>query len=405
MNAGKNLGKVDMTSHDPKVIMIVGDYPPTISGVGDPVALLARELIATGIKVTVITTRIQNLPAYQLSEGIGIFRVVRGWEFSDVSKMLMLIDRMGPKTIVHIHYHCPVSYGRKPMVNLLPVIIRILRPRCRIVVTHHEFKGVSLLWKCRVMPMLLFPHAIIVTNLGSYNLLCPWLAFLGVRMVLIQPTSNIPIAADDREDQANMKRTIGINAGEVIIGFFGGLRPDKGFEYLLGAVREIRLKGFAVRLLVIGGFEYSLEASSPYARVIRGELKLGESEKWVILASAKAPESVSRLLKVVDLAVFPFTKGARENNGSLLAALANRVPTITTRGSDTPMGFEQEFGVDTVPANNYRALVQRITKFVESPDVRAGISSKLENARKGIISWNQIATKVLAFYSTLYGGK
>jgi len=385
-----------------KVIMVVGDYPPIISGVGDPAALLSRALTANGIKVTIITTRVPSLPPYELSEGIEIFRVVRGWFFSDVRNILRLIDKNRPATIVHIHYHCPLTYGRKPMINLLPAIIRILRPCSRVVVTHHDFNTVSLRWKARVMPMLLAPHGVIVVNSKDYYLLNSWLNLIKVRSVFIPPTSNIPLVPDDLEAQVKLKKEYGIKADEVIIAFFGGIRPDKGFDYLLNAVRELNSKGLAVRLLVIGGFEYPTEASSPYAHAVRKELELGESEQSVILARPKYPESVSRLFKIADLAVFPFINGARENNGSLLAALINRVPVITTRGLFTPPDFERDYGVETVPAGDYHVLLQRIKKFTASPEYRMELRSRVLKARQKLMSWEQISLQTMSFYFSLF---
>ena len=383
-----------------KVILVAGDYPPLISGVGDYTDCLSKALAKRRVKVAVVTTKISGAPDREISSGVEIRRIVHGWAMSDVRRILTLIDEMGARTIIHVQYNCPITYGRKPMVNLLPAILRVIRPFHPVVATIHGFHEQHLLWRFRVLPMVMAAGALILVNSKDHSMVTRWFRPSWLRTDWIPIGSNISFAPIDGETRKGLRRQLGFRDKDIIIAFFGGMRPEKGFMHLFDAVRDLRSGDVGIGLLVIGGFEVVTEARSPYAMHIREALREAEEEGWARLARAPEAERVSQLLQIGDLAVFPFQMGAAENRGSLLAAIAHGLPTITSRGPSTPPGFEEDFGVETVPVNDQKALVTRIHSLASSEEAREKLRQRalLSGAK---LSWDAIALRTVELYGAI----
>ena len=145
----------------PKLLMVVGDFPPLISGVGDYTFCLLNQLYHKGLDVSVITTRNhqQEIPKGLYSHNI--MRVMTKWSFIETIKIIRIIKKMGTDTIVHIQYHCPHTYGKKPMINFLPLILRLCCPINKLIITHHEFIRVSWRYKLRALLMSIPCHGVI----------------------------------------------------------------------------------------------------------------------------------------------------------------------------------------------------------------------------------------------------
>jgi polysaccharide biosynthesis protein PslF len=383
-----------------KVVMVVGDFPPLMGGVGDYAACLSRALADRGVGLTVATTRIPGMADREVSNGVEICRIVHRWVMSAIGDIIALVDQAGPGTIVHIQYDCPKTYRRNPMINLLPAIMRLRRPQCPVVVTMHGFQEYRLRWRVRVLPMLLAPNALIVVNERDRQLMGRWIRPRRLRAELIPIASNISVVPEDWGTREAMKRQLGFTQDDIVVAHFGFIRTDKGFMNLLNALQEIRSTDQSLRFLLIGGFDYAMETQGGYPQAIREALSRPEMRNWVTLAAAKEPEDVSRLLQVADVAVFPFTRGASENRGSLLAAIVHGLPTITTRGPSTPLGFEQNFGVETVPADDNAELAAHIRALVQSAEAREELSRRALAASLRF-SWDAIARGTISLYESL----
>jgi glycosyltransferase involved in cell wall biosynthesis len=126
-------------------------------------------------------------------------------------------------------------------------------------------------------------------------------------------------------------------------------------------------------------------------------LAAGSREGWAMLARAETPHRAAEVLQAADVAAFPFTLGAAENRGSLMAAVVNRLPVLTTRGISTPHAYEDTYGVETVPANDEGAFAARLLTLLRSETDRAALTAKAR-AVADRFSWSAIADQNIEVY-------
>ncbi len=368
-----------------RTAIVSGDFPPFISGVGDYVDKLAGALAKTGTAVEVITTTNVDTDARRNFE---VHRVVPDWGIRNVSRVL---ERIGDADVVHIQYPS-VQYGRGPMINLLPAILRSTRRDVKVAVTVHDFRVMRRRWRLRMAPMLSSVHGLIYVDPRDFPVMRPWMPF-GVPV-----TACIPIAANAEPVACNplnrekWRAELGFNADDVVVAFFGILYPHKGLPELIRAVQSIRARRHNVRLLVLGDFDRQASWRAPLETALRQQ-----PVTWVQGASL---ERISQCLHAADLAALPFHTGASTNRGSLLATLAHGLPTITTRGPATPTDFASTFDVSLVAPQDATALEGAIEELATKSDYAGRMR---ENALRAMQerTWEAIARKTNDFYHRL----
>ncbi len=398
-------------STHPPVLLITGLYPPRFCGIGDYTAHLAKSLANLGTRVTVLTRRVPTRADRRDSSsgpetetaGVDVRRIIENWNFSEVRRVLEVIDELGPETVVHIQYG---GFGmrRRPMVNLLPMILRARRPRCRVVLTLHEFRAHRLRARLPIVPMVAASHGVVCVDPPDLPYLRRFTRLtrtaLGCHSML--PTI-MPVAVDPIR-RARWRRELGIAGDQPVVLYFGNIEPLKGFPDLASAVKTLRQGGSDLRLLVVGGFEPGNAWLERHTQGIRESLESGIRDGSVIPLPKVPAEQVSHCMHAADVAVFPYIHGARSNRTSLLAAIAHLLPVVTTDGWQTPPGFAQDFGVATVPAGNALALAEKLHQVLDSSARRQAMRLRMTTVRQSF-SWRDLAQRSLAFYRDLLQSK
>ena len=173
-----------------KVLIVVGEFPPLFGGISDYTGLLARELTNIGLHVTVVTSKAKDQDDRSLRQGVDIRRVLSEWRLSEVRTILRTIDEMGHDTVVHLQYG-GFANRRRPMVIMLPLILRLFRPHCRVVVTLHEFRPQRTRWRVWALPMIMAAHGLIFVDPPDRKLLIRWTKLKRPRMECIPIAPNI----------------------------------------------------------------------------------------------------------------------------------------------------------------------------------------------------------------------
>ena len=377
---------------EPPVVLIAGDFPPVISGVGDYSARLAEALGRHGHRVTVVT----SCPEPGASDGwqapgVTVRREAPGWRLRHLPHWLRLAQPLAPGTILHLQYWCP-SYRRNLAVNLLPGLLRLAHRGCPVAVTVHGFRLQSWQWRMRALPMLLSARGVLFVDAPDRELIERWSLFNRPLMRCVPIGSNIQPVPVDAGSRDSWRRSFGLAQDAPVAVFFGELHVEKGILQLAEAVRRVRAGGTPVQLLVVCGSKSSVSV----ADVIGEGLQAG----WTRVLTDLPAAQVSRALHAADVAVFPFLHGASSNRGSLLAALAHGLPTITTDGAATPPDFGRHFGVRLVPAGDVTALAASLQQLLQSSQHAADLRSKALAASRRL-SWDQIASDTSQFYRSL----
>lgn len=384
-----------------KVLIIVGEFPPRMGGISDYTAHLSRELAAVGCQVKVITTRIEDVAEHSFRQGAEVRRIMFNWHLSEIKSILGIIDEMGSDTIVNLHYGSFWN-RRRPMVIFLPLVLRLLRPRCRVIITIHEFLPQRTRARAWAMPMIMAAHGLIFFDPSDQEPLRRWTRLKRPRMECVPLAPNIlpvPLTDDKRRD---WRHSLGVLDDTPIITFFGGVREGKGLLDLLEAINNLRSDAIPAYLLLIGWFELGYGRNRKYCNKVREAFRGGLSASWIKLAENCPSDVVSKYLHASDVAVFPFTRGARPNNGSMLAAVAHGLPVVTTQGVDTPERFAEQYGVVLMPAGNPAALSTCLKRILLSDEEKRRLKRKALFAAKAF-SWASIAGKTMAFYASFKG--
>ena len=102
-----------------KLLMICGDYPPALSGVGDYVDRLCEHLVPHGVQPTLLTTASPAMPG----DAQRPFTVVRAQPNWGAGAWGNIVNLARTCDLAHIQYPS-VLYGRGPAINLLPARLR-----------------------------------------------------------------------------------------------------------------------------------------------------------------------------------------------------------------------------------------------------------------------------------------
>ncbi|MDQ2785765.1 MAG: glycosyltransferase [Chloroflexota bacterium] len=394
-----------------RVLLVSAEYPPMPGGVGDYTALLARSLADSGASVAVLTSATSSRA---LNDAITLFPVVRRWDWR-VARLVRAVVKQVRPDVLHLQFQTGM-YGMHPAINLLPGRVPFARgdvyryapePHLRpwFVTTFHDLRPPYLFPKAgplrgQVMYRLARDSdAAIATNGADRQTLEEW-----NRMTALIPIgSNIP-PASVRDGQA-IRARYGIPADAPLLTTFGLLNQSKGIEMVLDALALLRREGTAAHLLLIGA---GAGANDPTNRATEAavdkQCAAAGLTAFVHRTGPLPAADVAEALAVSDVCLLPYRDGASPRRGSLLAALAQGIPVVTTTPApavyDGLPDFRDGEVARCVPAANARAIAEAVQAILRddllAARLRAGAAAYAQR-----FTWPAIATQTLALYDTL----
>ncbi len=179
------------------------------------------------------------------------------------------------------------------------------------------------------------------------------------------------------------RRRLGLDPETPVLLFFGYVRPYKGLNILLQALREAR-KSVPVQLVVAGEFYEPLSVYEQQAR----ELGL---EKVVHFHNRYVPnEEVPVFFGAADVVVLPYLSATQ--SGIVPMAYAYGIPVVTTTVGGLPEVVEDGKTGLLVPPGNAQALAEAVVRFYRDED-RARWRKAVEEKRRQL-SWDRVAQAV-----------
>ena len=405
-----------------RVCLLSAEYSPARGGVGDYTRLLAGELVQLGVKVSVLTTQRPGEPVDH-PQAVALNAPVKRWGYESWAQVAAALRSLRPD-VLHIQYQT-AAYGMHPAINLLPWRLRLGGFGGRIVTTFHDLRPPYLFPKAgalRHLPALTLAgtsDAIVVVAREHWQ--CTPLAWLrrlrrelGETTHIIPIGSNIPARPPEGYDRLAWRRSLGFQPEEAVIVFFGYLNASKGIDDLLQALRMLRDRGRAARVLMVGGGGQSNAADEEWRRgcdEMVAELGLRESITWTGFA---LPEVVSGHLRSGDLCVLPFRDGATFQRGTLLAALAHglaivstRPPGVFSRGeARLPWGWSSDAAlvhgenIWLVAPGHPDELALAVARLMDDQGLRMRLGEGAASLAE-LLTWSAIAKKHLDLYSAL----
>ncbi len=416
-----------------RVVLLSAEYPPNPGGVGDYTQCLSAALATRIAAIEVWTIRAGMLCAInpQIPEQIGLPIAPATWGWSAWGAICAGLQRHKPD-LLHIQYQTG-AYHMHPALNLLPARLGLESHRPQIVVTAHDLfmpylfpkAGPLRSWVTR--RLLEDCDATVVTNLEDFAAITgqvqnkpnPTVHFVGrIRSTphIIPIGSNIAPNPPVGYNRAVWRATLGISPETTLVAYFGLISPTKGLDVLLDALEQLPAN---IRVLIVGG-DSPAPQDRQYAAHLRERIESPALAGRVLVTGHCTPPDVSAHLLAADIAALPFADGATFRRGSLLAALAHGLPTITTAVDSTHQGSYTEQANIPAPEHTQlpklvdqqnaaliaigdtQALVMHIQQLAQNPTQRAKLA---EGARTlaAAFGWDAIADRHVNLYQQLIG--
>jgi len=158
---------------------------------------------------------------------------------------------------------------------------------------------------------------------------------------------------------------------KIILSYTGRLRPEKGHQYLLEAIFEIKDQYTNIVLLLIGDgvLRSDLEALTRQLNIENKVRFLGDRK------------DIPELLSATDIYVHP---SVVEGFGiSIIEAMAAGLPVIATNVGGIPEIITNGENGILVPPENPQALAEAISDLIEHPDKRKALA---ENGKQRVVT-------------------
>ena len=348
--------------------LITGEFPPEPGGVSDYTAALARATADAGYSVEIWCPGDERDPVVEPG-GVAVHRVAGRFGPAGLARMDRELDRFpDPRTIL-IQY-VPHAFGWKAMN--LPfvawVLIRRVRRRDDVRVMFHEvaFPWVRRPMRHNVLAAVNRVMAAVMLRActRAYVAIPGWVPLLrrlGAGRLPIAWTpvpSNVPEEASTTAVAARRAELTMNDPTVRLVCHFGTYGPS--VTRALGpVVRELLDRRPEVRVLLLGagGDRW------------RGELAGGRAD-WharVIAPGSLPAPLIAEYLRACDLVIQPYPDGASGRRTTLMAALANGVPVVTTIGVLSEPVWS-EGAVAAAPAGDPDRLARLALDLLDRPD-------------------------------------
>ena len=353
--------------------ILTGEYPPQPGGVSDYCAQIARGWAAAGGTVHVWcpgadgnTVEPGGVEVHRRS---GLFRprglarlgtALAGWSAPrrvllqyapnalgmrgmNLPACLWLLAR-ARRDDIRVMFHEPYLYfgWRRPQRNLLALVQRVMAV-CLLGASRRVYVS-SATWERYLSPFM----------------------WLGARQLMWLPVPSTVPRTEDTDAVARCRRRLrGGDADTAVVGHFGTygehIRPRVAACFVTLAARRPSL-----RFLCLGHhsdrFAADLTRRHP---TLDGRL----------LHAADLPaDEVAVHLRACDVVVQPFVDGVTTRRTSLMAALINGCPVVTTRGALTEEIWDETAGVALAPAGDDAALAELTEALLDDPDRRSALA-------------------------------
>jgi glycosyltransferase involved in cell wall biosynthesis len=197
------------------------------------------------------------------------------------------------------------------------------------------------------------------------------------------PVQNPPSLTDAR-------KKLNLPQDRQIILFFGGIRPNKGLDVLLKALKIVKARNQRILLVIAGGLLGRFNFES-YSDMIR---KAGLSEQVRTFIDFISEEDVDYFFAASNLVVLPYLKFEAQS-GVLLRAYAHKKPVVVSNvGAMGELVSSDNIGLAVEPGA-VEPLAQAVINALDDLDkFQSHYSPDLESK----YSWEHIAELTMRSY-------
>lgn len=370
-----------------RVLYITAALPPTRVPEADHALHQCLRMASLGVDVHVLTRKGQGL---QRHPTLTIHEVADSWSWRELPRVVSLIRRVRPDAMMI--YFLGSLYGYRPMPTLLPVILRILHPRARVVAQFAAFgQGRGL--RGRVRPflfrklgrlkygsLLVVPDAIVIMSEEHRVRLSALAPAMLPKAHVIPCSSQIEPALDAASARAAGRRRLRLRDDEFAVTFFGRLYPGKGIEQLIEAIALLRQDWPNIRLLLVGGFldhRVQFNVTASYEEDLTATIeRLGISD--IVRRTGEFSwdgEEASEYLLASDVAALPLPRGIHLYNSSLAAVCSHGIPVIGTRTATVDPALQHRETVLFIDDSQPHHIADALSALLRDETLRATLAT------------------------------
>jgi glycosyltransferase involved in cell wall biosynthesis len=199
------------------------------------------------------------------------------------------------------------------------------------------------------------------------------------------PVYDFGVPGRPRKSQTEARESLGLDAAEHLVLFFGFIKPYKGVLHLIDAAASLKETfGDRLRILIVGDIYGDKQ---PYLDRIAGS----PGGDIIRLVDGFVPdETVEDYFLAADVAVLPYVSATQ--SGIVQIAYNYDLPVVTTRVGGLPeVVLDGKTGF-VVPPEDPAALAQAVARFFQED--RAEEFSSGVQAEKSRYSWDRMAEAV-----------
>lgn len=190
-----------------------------------------------------------------------------------------------------------------------------------------------------------------------------------------------PLGGQASQDGRDLRRELGLPGGKPIVLFFGFVRPYKGLEYLIQAMRAVRERVDA-HLLVVGEFWTAPEFYRRYAD------EFGVSDAMTIVNRYVPNEDLEPYFALADAVALPYVSATQ--SAVVQLAFGFGKPVITTRVGGLHEVVEDGVTGLIVPPQDEAALAAAIVRYFEQGLAGPMAANVRRIAAAQTYSWQQL---------------
>jgi len=374
-----------------RVCIVTDAYLPGVGGVENHVLHLAAWLESQGHDVTVVTHKVPNakprvvrqvespVPVHRLP---GLLLVFRDHDIALDPRMLFGFRRLLEQRDFDI------VHGQSEASALVYGAMALARAHgLPTVMTRHSITEAK--------PRLVRPFIHVLTRSlsgSACGLIAVSEACAAEAREFKGPVRVIPNGVDTRafrpmpEERLRLRRELGYEAQDVVIGFLGRLHRTKGALALLELFERARRRNGRAKLLFVG--------PGPVRPLLESR---AAGDRAIKVLPARPYDSVAPVLNAMDVFAFP---SRSEGFGiSALEAMACGVPALAyARWGLKDVIADPETGFLVRDRNEFS---QRLVEMVNDPGLRLRMGAAARQRAAGLFSWERVGAETVAFYRLL----
>jgi len=366
----------------PKVVMVIAQFYPLLGGAEVQAQRLAASLKGRGVEIFVLTRRMKKVPAYEMIDGIPVYRSIRTVGapflfglFYIASVFLFLYRKRNEYTIIH----CNILQEYQ---TLVAIIIKLLFKKR--VVAKMSSSGLTsdlklmkstLAGKVSLRFLRKADRIVSLCSQATSELLA-----IGIPVRTVQ---QIPNGVDSGIFIRNARNR---EAKRQVITFIGRLDSYKGVNYLLEAFHRVISGGADAVLTIIGNGPDEVQLRNQAAKLHILERVLFKGRQ----------ENIAAELSATDIFVLPSLSEGMSN--VLLEAMACGLPVVATAVGGSCDMIQNRINGILVPPCDPSALCDAMLELLGNDT----LAKKLANEARKTVEERYSLAHITDCYLNLY---